>query len=96
MIDCGDGLVPMADDGGSGLGDLRGAEANVCGVRPGPGVVFLRLTRNFPSEGRRRDMFVEFTPGEAVSLIRHLQDCVRIALANDDAAASSRAVLEAP
>lgn len=72
----------MSEDVGAGY--LARVEASTLGIRPGPGVLFLRLTRDLPPEGRRTDMFIELTPGQAVSLLQHVQECIGIALATSD------------
>ena len=65
----------------SGTGYLTRVEANTIGVRAGPDVVYVRLSRDFEGEGRPTTMFAEISPGDALKMIRDLQDCVRIALA---------------
>ncbi len=64
-----------------GVGYLAQVEANQIGVRAGPDVVYVRLTRAFASEGQQTTMFAEIGPGDAMTLIRELQECVRIAVA---------------
>ena len=64
-----------------GSGYLAQVEANLVGIRAAPGVVFLRLTRAFESEGQQTTMFTEMTPGQALNLIQQLQASVRDALA---------------
>lgn len=56
-------------------------EANSIGVRAGPDVVYIRLSRDFPSEGQQTMMFAEVSPGDALKIIRELEACVRTALA---------------
>ena len=64
-----------------GIGYLARVEANQIGVRAGPDVVYVRLSRAFESEGQQTTMFAEIAPGDALKLIRELQECVRVALA---------------
>ena len=65
-------------------GYLGQVEASIVGVRPGPGVLFIRMARGVSTEASQTNMFIELTPGEAVSLVQHLQDCIGIALATND------------
>ena len=65
----------------AGAGYLARVEANTVGVRAGPDVVYVRLSRNFASEGQQTTMFAELSPGDALAVIRDLQACVKIALA---------------
>ena len=65
----------------AGSGYLARVEANTVGVRAGPDVVYIRLSRDFASEGQQTAMFAEVSPGDALKLIRELQACVGIALA---------------
>lgn len=65
----------------AGTGYLARVEANTVAVRAGPEVVYIRLSRDFPSEGQQTSMFAEVSPGDALRLIRELQACVRVALA---------------
>ena len=62
-------------------GYLARVEANTVGVRAGPDVVYVRLSRDFAGEGTPTIMFAEISPGDALKMIRDLQDCVRVALA---------------
>ena len=64
-------------------GYLARVEANFVGVRAAPGVVFLRLTRSFESEGQVTSMFTEMTPAEASRLINELQAALDSALASE-------------
>ena len=65
----------------AGVGYLARVEANMVGVRPGPDVVYIRLSRNFADEGQQTTMFAELSPGDALAIIRELQTCVKVALA---------------
>ncbi len=64
-----------------GSGYLAQVEANLVGVRAAPGAVFLRLSRDFASEGQQTSMFTEMTPGQALSLVREVEAAVKQALA---------------
>jgi len=64
-----------------GTGYLARVEANEIGVRAGPDVVYVRLSRNFESEDQVTSMFAEIGPGDAIRLIAELQRCVGVALA---------------
>jgi hypothetical protein len=68
--------------GALGSGYLAQVEASFVGVRSAPGAVFLRLGRDFASEGQRTGMFTEMTPGQALSVIRELEAAVKQALAH--------------
>ena len=63
-------------------GYLLQTEANRIGIRPGPNVVYLRLMREFATEGHPACMFTEMTPGNALRLIDELRSAVGIALAH--------------
>ena len=63
-----------------GVGYLGRTEANQVGIRPGPNVVYLRLTRAFEGERQVTTMFSEMTPGQAQQLVRELQRCIGTAL----------------
>lgn len=64
-----------------GTGYLAQVEANQIGVRAGPDVVYVRLSRTFDSEGQQTTMFAEIAPGDAMRLIGELQRCIGVALA---------------
>ena len=68
---------------GHEAGYLTQTEANRIGVRPGPNVIYLRLIRDFASEGRPVAMFSELTPGHAMRLIRELQAAVGVAISRE-------------
>lgn len=65
----------------AGTGYLARVEANKVGVRAGPDVVYIRLSRDFADEGQQTTMFAELSPGDALKIISELQACVKIALA---------------
>ncbi len=65
------------------------AESTHSFVRAAPGRVFARLARLTSDGVQIRGMHAEFTPAQALQLARHLQDCARIALA-DEASAMPR------
>lgn len=69
----------MGRDRGDGY--LARVEANTVGVRAGPDVIYIRLSRDFEAEGQRTSMFAEISPGDALRMASDLQDCVRVALA---------------
>lgn len=56
------------------------AEASHITVQPAPGAIFIRLRREHDGEVFRR-MFVEMTPGEALSVVSNLTDAINVALA---------------
>lgn len=68
----------MANGTGAALYDGR-TEANLVGVRASPGVVFLRLRRDFPGEPKHA-MFTELSPAEAMRVRDQLDACIRISL----------------
>ena len=66
-------------------GYLATVEASKVALRPVPGVVFIRLIRDFAGEGRSTQMFAELTPGQALRLAEDLKDSARIALSGAEA-----------
>ena len=64
-----------------GAGYLARVEANTIGVRAGPDVIYIRLSRDFACEGQQTSMFAEISPGDALRMANDLQECVRFALA---------------
>jgi hypothetical protein len=60
------------------------AEATHSYVRAAPGRVFARLARWANDGTLIRGMHVEFTPGQALEMARHLDECARIAIAHED------------
>ncbi len=67
-----------------GIGYLATREASKVCVRAGPDVVYLRLVRDHAQERQETTMFAEMTPGDALRLIRDLQECVTISLQTRD------------
>ncbi len=55
-------------------------EATALSLQAVPGAVFLRL-KHERADGSARRMFVELTPGEAITLRRELDSVIRIAAA---------------
>lgn len=60
------------------------AEATHSHVRAAPGRVFARLARTARDGTLIRGMYVEFTPAQALTMARDLEECARIAIASDD------------
>ena len=74
-----------------GAGYLARVEANRIGLRATPGAVFLRLIRDFASEGQTTSMFTEMTPAEVRRLIQELEAAAKAALASSPSPACGRA-----
>jgi hypothetical protein len=60
------------------------AEATHSYVRAAPGRVFTRLARLANDGTLIRGMHVELTPGQALKMAHHLNECARVAIAGED------------